>query len=679
MDNLFKIQRFFKNLSLQAKLYGLVGVMIGLISLSGIFALQGVMRAYRVSKPLAESIYPMASSIVNALHSLEYSRALAIQYALEQDRKKLSFLKTQFDAELEHSHELLTSVQNIKQLSKDLKTHFLKVQNSQNKFEKISGVLMAAHQKRLNLSLERLDQIEEANLKVQKTVDLLNHLSDLHPKKEDLQFWNVAAQVILLEQRYLYQPALSTPLSLTPEQQKNEEGQISGHKNKFRNYMTEFLQTHEKMKQGIGPKHRAKWENIRTLYQEFSDRVQGENGVFLISQDEILQLGIVGFQLEQLEEAYKQGAKASFAIQTYVSEVMQEASASISNLRKKSYGRVFAISFLFAFLGLLLGLLTSRYILGPLRTFAKLAHEIGQGNLDQKIEVTSQDEVGELAQAFNQMAQNLRQKRKEIETLNFSLEKQVLDRTEALAKANVDLLRANEVKAEFLSNVTHDLKTPLNSILGFTQIVLSDPKGKLNAQQTKNLETVIRNGKELLQLINSVLEFTKSQAGKMEVVVEKFSFETLLNECMDAIEVQVKDKKIKLLKEIETHLPQLETDRPKVKRILLNLLSNAAKYTKEGEIEVSASKVNDCLEISVMDTGEGIPKQNLFLLFNPQSWPQGAKEGSGMGLMITKQLVNLLGGILDVQSEVDKGSVFRVRIPFVYEKANPAKILKEAA
>ncbi|MBI3019584.1 MAG: hypothetical protein HYY61_06830, partial [Deltaproteobacteria bacterium] len=498
-----KLKNIFESLTLQKKLLGLVGIMSFLILITGMVAFRDVQRAHHLFHSVAKTSYPLASAMVNALHSMEFSRALAIQYALEQKVEKLSFLKQRFDAEFEKAQSLVQDVGREISLSQEMKELWKKIQDSQNKFGEVSVILIKAHEDQLILAQTRYDQIDEANQWVEGIVEKFNRVSELFSQHHEFQFWNIAAQVLLLEQRYLYQASLSTPLSLTPEQSQSEEERLIKNKEKFRVYMRQFSLNHKRLVQTAQTKKVAIkiLEEISQDYRKFTERVEGEDGVFLISEDEISKLGTLGLQLERLEEAYEKGAQASLQVQNILSAQMQDANRTISHIRSSAYRTILGFTVLFALFGLFLGSLMTQSIL--------------------------------------------------------SLEKKVKERTEALAQANIRLMKASEEKSEFFSNVSHDFKTPLNSIMGFTQVVLSDDQGKLSPQQIKNLNSVLKSGKELLQMINLILDCSKMEAGRMEIAIEEFSFEALGDECLEVTEALLHGKKVALLKEIQTHLPML--------------------------------------------------------------------------------------------------------------------------
>jgi signal transduction histidine kinase len=240
-----------------------------------------------------------------------------------------------------------------------------------------------------------------------------------------------------------------------------------------------------------------------------------------------------------------------------------------------------------------------------------------------------------------------------------------------LAIQNARLFReldiANRHKSDFLARVSHDLRTPLNAIIGFTRIVLRRTEGQIPALQKENLQKVVISSEHLLKLINGLLDLAKIEAGKMDILTETFKLDEVINLAMTTVEPMLKDGRVRLLREIARDLPQLSTDREKLKQIILNLLSNAAKFTEQGEIKVSASQRNGSLELTISDTGIGMKQdalQHIFDEFRQAERSTSSKYGgTGLGLAIVKRLVNLLGGDIVVESEERKGSKFTITLP----------------
>lgn len=226
---------------------------------------------------------------------------------------------------------------------------------------------------------------------------------------------------------------------------------------------------------------------------------------------------------------------------------------------------------------------------------------------------------------------------------------------------------ANRHKSDFLANVSHDLRTPLNSIIGFTRIVLRRTGDQIPDLQKENLQKVLISSEHLLKLINGLLDLAKIEAGKMEAVAETFHVEDVINMTTTSVEPLLKAGRVRIVREVPPDLPTVKTDRDKLKQILLNLLSNAAKFTEQGEIRVSASRENGTLKLAVSDTGIGMKKEALDHIF--EEFQQAEKTtaskygGTGLGLAIVKKFTNLMGGDIVVESEIGKGSKFTITIP----------------
>jgi signal transduction histidine kinase len=231
---------------------------------------------------------------------------------------------------------------------------------------------------------------------------------------------------------------------------------------------------------------------------------------------------------------------------------------------------------------------------------------------------------------------------------------------------------ANKHKSDFLARVSHDLRTPLNSIIGFTRIVLRRMEGQLPALQKENLQKVLISSEHLLTLINELLDLAKIDAGKMEVVADTFRVEDVINMTTATVEPLLKDGRVRLVRDIAADLPPVKTDRDKLKHILFNLLSNAAKFTEEGEIRVSAARENGTLTLAVSDTGIGMKAEALEHIFDEfqqaETTTSAKYGGTGLGLAIVKKFVQLMGGKITVESEVGKGSKFTIRMPLELKK-----------
>jgi len=234
---------------------------------------------------------------------------------------------------------------------------------------------------------------------------------------------------------------------------------------------------------------------------------------------------------------------------------------------------------------------------------------------------------------------------------------------------NEQLETANRHKSQFLANVSHELRTPLNSIIGFTRIVLRRIGTQIPDLQKENLQKVLVSSEHLLNLINELLDISKIEAGRMEVYAETFQLNDVVRMATSTVEPMLKDGRVRLLTEIAPDIPPLKTDRDKLKQAVLNLLSNAAKFTEKGEIKVAAWQENGNVKLTVSDTGIGMKKEALDYIFEEfrQADMSSTRRygGTGLGLAIVKRFINLMGGDIGVESEVGKGSKFTITIPMI--------------
>ncbi|MCX6012703.1 MAG: PAS domain S-box protein [Chloroflexi bacterium] len=252
---------------------------------------------------------------------------------------------------------------------------------------------------------------------------------------------------------------------------------------------------------------------------------------------------------------------------------------------------------------------------------------------------------------------------KEIENKN----DQLLQKTKELENANIHLQDVDRLKSIFLASMSHELRTPLNSIIGFTGILLQGLVGELNEEQKRQLNIVQGSSTHLLSLINDVLDLSKLEAGKIELTLEEFSFDSLIKEVLDIFIPMINMKRLNLANSYPKGI-KLHSDQRRIKQVLINLLSNAVKFTDKGSITVKAELKDGYLEIGVKDTGIGISKENINRLFQPFQQVDIAltkkHEGTGLGLYLSKKLANFMGGDITVKSEFGKGSEFVYTIKY---------------
>ncbi|UGQ45790.1 ATP-binding protein [Massilia endophytica] len=330
----------------------------------------------------------------------------------------------------------------------------------------------------------------------------------------------------------------------------------------------------------------------------------------------------------------------------------------------------------------------SHVITQPLMGVASVAREVvATGDFSRRADRIGKDEIADLAEAFNKMLSEIQSRTSELESsnaeqaraqqevlrLNAELEQRVHERTMQLELANGELAMAmeearsaNQAKSAFLSSMSHELRTPLNAILGFAQILTSDKLPSTLEQKKEFAGHILKSGRHLLALINEILDLAKIESGTVALSMEPVEMQDILAECRTMMEPLAAQRGIRIL--FPEHCQTaVQADRTRLKQILLNLLSNAIKYNREGgAVVVDCSEPSSgSLRLSVQDTGMGLKPEQLNMLFQPFNrlgQETGAEEGTGIGLVVTKRLVELMGGSIGVSSSVGVGSMFWIEM-----------------
>ncbi|MEG4986328.1 response regulator [Microcoleus sp. BR0-C5] len=375
-----------------------------------------------------------------------------------------------------------------------------------------------------------------------------------------------------------------------------------------------------------------------------------------------------------------------------------------------------AVLLCFAALGVAvaIGILTSQWVTNPILSLNTAAKNIAKGEWEKTVQSERSDELGELAKSFNSMAQQLQQS---FETL----EQRVQERTAELAIAKDKAEVANQAKSTFLANMSHELRSPLNAILGFSQLMTRSQT--LSPEHQENISIIRSSGEHLLTLINNVLDLSKIESGRTTLNPHKIDLYRLLNDLEDMFQLKADDKHLQLVFDRSPDVPQyIETDELKLRQILINLLNNSLNFTHEGGVAVRVSKQslgrnqqaqgrnfeqselsintktsasngvkisqvsqsnhqiiatpNDdssstssfFLHFEVEDTGSGIATNELDDLFEPfvqTKTGKDSQEGTGLGLPISRKFVELMGGEMSVCSAVSKGTNFKFDIQVI--------------
>jgi len=307
-------------------------------------------------------------------------------------------------------------------------------------------------------------------------------------------------------------------------------------------------------------------------------------------------------------------------------------------------------------------------VIKPLRTLANFADQIGSGNLDATIDQTDlEGEIAVLAGSLSSMTVRLR------DLIN-NLESKVEERTHDLEIAAQELKRTDLMKSQFLASMSHELRTPLNAIINFSQLIAMGVAGPITDEQKTMLETSLNSSRHLLQLINDVLDISKIQAGKLSLYIEEdVNLNEEINEVVGMAEPLLQKQNsqleipIQFIKDVDLDLPLTACDRRRIRQVLLNLLSNAIKFTDHGSITLSAKKKENEFIFAVMDTGPGILQEMQALIFEPfvqVTDDLKHTQGTGLGLPISRSLIEAHGGKLWVESQLGEGTTFFFSLPY---------------
>ena len=328
------------------------------------------------------------------------------------------------------------------------------------------------------------------------------------------------------------------------------------------------------------------------------------------------------------------------------------------------------------------GIYTSRWITQPITKLIEASQEIAQGNLAQTIDITSVKELGVLTYSFNQMAKQLQISFTTLEKVNEDLEAEISDRktTEiALEKSRTELKQANRAKDSFIAHISHELRTPLNSILGFSSILQKDTE--LTATQLHYINIINNSGQHLLNLINQILDVSKISAQKLELEPQNINLRQFFREIIEIFSLRTAQKGLEFSSYISSSLPTtVNTDPTRLRQILYNLLSNAIKFTPTGKVTLKVAHVKDfevkssrescpisesssltTIRFQIEDTGIGVPTEQFAAIFAPFEQLQtdaAYNEGTGLGLTISQEIVQLMGSKIQIESQVDQGSKF---------------------
>ena len=330
---------------------------------------------------------------------------------------------------------------------------------------------------------------------------------------------------------------------------------------------------------------------------------------------------------------------------------------------KKSETRTLAIAVTAIILSIVAGFLLAAYIMRrivlPLTQITQIMKKVSEGDFRQKVPFKErQDEIGQFSRTLQLFRDNVAEKQ--------SLEIDLVRNLAARESAET----SSRLKSEFLANMSHELRTPLNAILGFSEIIESEVLGPGMPKYREYASDIHGAGRHLLSLINDILDLSKAEAGKLELRPEPVELDGLIEECIRLVRGRATEQKLRIVKSVAP-LPAVELDRLRMKQVLLNLLSNAIKFTQAGgTVTVEAERAgNGDVAIRVRDTGIGIAADEVPMVFEPfrqvDSKLSRKFEGTGLGLSLVRSMVELHGGTVHLESEMDKGTTVFISLPAV--------------
>jgi len=339
--------------------------------------------------------------------------------------------------------------------------------------------------------------------------------------------------------------------------------------------------------------------------------------------------------------------------------------------------------------GVLLAILAFYFILtklifSPVRKLRDTAQRVQGGDLSIRADIRTRDEFEHLSQAFNAMLDRLAESQAQLRAINASLDLRV----DELAQVNIGLDESNRVKSEFVANVSHELRTPLNSIIGFAELLqeLAHTEGNADPKRLRYLANIVTSGRELLEMINELLDMAKIEAGRMEVHLEAVSVSDLVEGLLRIMRPQAEQKRLNIEALIAQKVPVVETDPGKLQQILYNFLSNAVKFTPaEGQVTLSVDRVSlsdgkPAVRIAVADTGPGIPEDMHDVIFEKFRQLDAShtrqQGGTGLGLAICKELAHMLGAHVSFVSVPGRGATFFVDVPLAFRTQEPRALME---
>lgn len=410
-------------------------------------------------------------------------------------------------------------------------------------------------------------------------------------------------------------------------------------------------------------KQLATSETDRMLFDEI-DRVNLE----LVAIEESL---LADPSIETAVELYRGRygeLKAEYAsyVQTFAERqrvLLDDGQAGLVRIIQQTFVVILGVAFVLLVLLTALSAALSRYFITRIEALKTVTEQFAQGDLGKRIPVTSQDELGDLAVAFNTMAAQQQEQIRQIDM------------------ARREAVEATRMKDLFLATMSHELRTPLNAMIGFLHLMIYS--GQMDDDNEHMAERALANTQRLLTLINNILDLSRIATGGLEIVPGEMRLPYVASGLYNDLKNMATDKDLRLELDVDPKLPEtINHDEARISQIVTNLVSNAIKFTESGTVRLSFRGSDDRLIIQVSDTGIGIPQSKQHLIFDDFFQVDGTstrhQQGAGLGLAIVKRLVLLMNGSIKLTSEVDKGSTFTIDLPLNLPRYEPGARRKQA-
>lgn len=670
------------------KLLSGIVILCLMILASSLFSLYYFKKIHRGFSHIAMHIFPASQKITDLADGLRESKNWAVRYTLEEDPAKLEQWKANYQKSFSRAEALFKEMAGISE--KKIRDELHQVRQSLDVFSKEVTPVLEQHEERLALAQFKYEKIREFSSVASEIISELEDLSRGVTSRQDLykKVYNLKKNVA--DSGALFSQPIFSALKVQAEAEL--EDALTSRKAVFEENMNLFDKEVGILFPLITTAQKQHLHKAKVLSVQMRRLVFGHQQLFDLYKTEIQKWVSIWKTIDALNTAYEGVHQGTESVVQLVNESMKQAMQTLSQSQQQNRATLFFLVFIFVILGIGASVFVSNTIISPIEILSQVTKKIGAGDLRQRVPVSSSDEIGELAIAFNQMTGSLEKANAQIQELNKGLEKKVEERTKELRLTLEDLQLKNEqlvvgsrMKSEFLANMSHELRTPLNSIIGFSELIIANTREKLSDQTKKNIQNVVDSGRDLLALINAILDIAKIEAGKMTISCSEFNVGDLIEGSITTNEVLLHGKDVKIEKHLPKQVPNCYSDATKIKQIMNNLMNNAVKFTEKGTISISLEAKEKYFVFKVADTGIGIPQDSQKIIFDEFRQVDASTTrkhgGSGLGLAIVKKMATLLGGSVDVESEEGKGSCFTVIFPIRFEaekeKAQEKEFLKK--